>query len=261
MDKNHPTPVEPIKKVNLKEQLLSFFIEQIESGAYPIGNRIPDEITLATQLNVSRNILRESMKILESNGILETQSGRGTIVAPCANANIQSMLFFEKLRENTTLLQLFDARLMLEPQIAYYACQRRNKRDIAHLKKIVKEIMHPKKHSQNPDDYDFHVALARVSNNETVTDFLRTIFCYLREGEFGPINVHLSALLRERSQRDHEIILQNIIDGDAEAARENMTRHLMACIALIRNIYHPDLDLSTLQTPAVMEAIAASNLE
>lgn len=261
MDKNQATSVEPIKKVNLKQQLLDFFIDQIESGAFPVGNRIPDEITLATQLSVSRNILRESMKILESNGILETQSGRGTIVAPCANANIQSMQFFEKLRENTTLMQLFDARLILEPQIAYYACQRRNKRDIAHLRKIVKQTYDPKKRAENPDDYDFHVALARISGNDTLTDFLRTIFCYLREGEFGPINVHLSALLRERSQRDHEIILQNIIDADCDAARENMTRHLMARIALIRNIYHPDLDISLLTPTEVMEAIQITDAE
>lgn len=255
MDKNLSTPVEPIRKKNLKQQLLDFFIEQIESGAFPVGSRIPDEITLATQLNVSRNILRESMKILESNGVLETQSGRGTIVPPCANANIQSMQFFEQLRENTTLLQLFDARLILEPQIAYYACQRRNKRDIAHLRKIVKQTYDPKKRMGNPDDYDFHVALARISGNDTLTDFLRTIFCYLREGEFGPINIHLSSLLRERSQRDHEIILQNIVDGDGNAARDNMTRHLMARIALIRNIYHPDLDMSELTPNEVMEAI------
>jgi len=99
------------------------------------------------------------------------------------------------------------------------------------------------------------VALARTAGNEMLTDFLRTIFCYLREGEFGPINVHLSALLRERSQRDHEIILQNIIDGDADAARDNMSRHLMARIALIRNIYHPDLDITELANSEVLESI------
>ena len=46
MDRNQATSVEPIKKVNLKQQLLDFFIEQIETGAFPVGNRIPDEITL-----------------------------------------------------------------------------------------------------------------------------------------------------------------------------------------------------------------------
>jgi len=260
MDRNQATSVEPIKKVNLKQQLLDFFIEQIETGAFPVGNRIPDEITLANQLSVSRNILRESMKILESNGILETQSGRGTIVAPCANANIQSMLFFEKLRNNATVMQLFDARLMLEPQIAYYAAQRRNKRDIAHLTKVVNKTFSVQQRAANPDDYDFHLALARVSKNETVTDFLQTVFCYLREGDFGPINNHLDSILRERSQRDHKIILQNIIEGDADAARDNMTRHLSARIALIKNIYHPDLEVSELTTSDVMEAIKEANV-
>ena len=112
----------------------------------------------------------------------------------------------------------------------------------------------------NAGNYDFHLALARVSKNETVTDFLQTVFCYLREGDFGPINNHLDTILRERSQRDHKIILQNIIEGDADAARDNMTRHLSARIALIKNIYHPDLEVSELTTSDVMEAIIESSV-
>ena len=124
MSINSGAKFEPIKKTNLSQKLVEYFIQQIKSGNFPIGEKVPNEIALANQLHVSRNILRESMKILENYGILHTVNGRGTIVSTSAIANIHSMNFFERLRNNTTVLQLLEARLIIEPQIAFHACQK-----------------------------------------------------------------------------------------------------------------------------------------
>ena len=128
---------DPIKKINLSQRLVDYFIQQIESGDFPIGERVPNEINLASQLNVSRNILRESMKILENYGILHTVNGKGTVVSSSAMANIQSMRFFEKLRNDISAQQMLEARQILEPRITYYACRRCTEDDVAQLRKIV----------------------------------------------------------------------------------------------------------------------------
>lgn len=83
----------PIKKINLSHRLVDYFVQEIESGRFPIGERLMDELSLAKMLNVSRNVLRESMKVLENHGILQTVNGKGTIVAENAMANIQGMRF------------------------------------------------------------------------------------------------------------------------------------------------------------------------
>ena len=107
---------EPIKKTSLSQKLIEYFIRNIENGTFKIGEKITNEIDLAEQINVSRNVLRESMKVLENYGILHTVNGRGTIVAEDAMANIQSMRFFEQLRNDSSVLDILEARLIIEPR-------------------------------------------------------------------------------------------------------------------------------------------------
>mgnify|MGYP000862670277 CR=1 FL=1 len=58
-----------VKKINLSTQLIDTITALIESGEWELGMKLPNEIDLAASFNVSRNIMRESMKILENNHI------------------------------------------------------------------------------------------------------------------------------------------------------------------------------------------------
>ena len=248
---------EPIRKQNLSQQLVDFFISNIESGEFPVGSRIPNEISLAEQINVSRNILRESMKILENYGILYTVNGKGTVVAQDAIANIQSMRFFERLRNDTTALELLEARLVLEPQIAFYAGKRATAADLAHLREVV--AISPSEHqgSRSLDDYDFHLALAKIYGNNTLTDFLRTILYRLQDGDYASFNNHVEKMLSRKSEMEHEDILSAIESRDPIMASKVMGTHLRDRIILIKTLYRSDIDPEQLKMEDIALALNA----
>jgi len=255
MQSNAQAQFAPIKKVNLSQQLVEYFIHNIESGIFPVGERIPNEISLASQYNVSRNILRESMKILENYGILHTINGKGTIVSQSAIANIQSMRFFEKLRSDTTFLQFLEARLILEPQIAYYACQRCTGNDIAHLRNVISHHFDDVVTNSRPDDYDFHIALSRICGNDTLTDFLMTILCRFRESSYAGFNNHVEKLLMQKSFKEHDAILDACEKKDPDEARRLMTAHLQERIDIIRKFYNTECNLEELDAETVLGAL------
>lgn len=246
---------DPIKKINLSQRLVDYFIQQIESGDFPIGERVPNEINLAGQLNVSRNILRESMKILENYGILHTVNGKGTVVSSSAMANIQSMRFFEKLRNDISAQQMLEARQILEPRITYYACRRCTEDDVAQLRKIVALSMETRGPDARSDDYDFHLAIARICGNEMLTEFLYTMICHLRNGDYSQFNRYVESILQEKSLREHEEIVEAFARGDPAAASRTMETHLRDRIHIIRTLYSPETDVNTLRADALMDAM------
>ena len=69
-----------IKKVNLSTQLVDTMTTLIEDGSWKLGDKLPNEVELAASFEVSRNVMRESMKILENFGILESKTGIGTFI-------------------------------------------------------------------------------------------------------------------------------------------------------------------------------------
>ena len=240
----------PIQKVRLSQQLTEYFIQKIACGSFPTGTRIPDEITLAKTLNVSRNALRESIKILESCGVLHTVNGKGTIVSEDAAANIQSMRFFEQLRCSVTALQLLDARRILEPEIAYYACERCTAEDLALLRKAL--APQPAGEAPSAAGFEFHTTIAAICANEMLTELLRTLLCRLRTGSYAAFSARLETLLQGNSQREHEMIYQAFVNREPAHAYHAMELHLSNRISIIRALYRPDADPDALEKSTVL---------
>ena len=67
--------------VPLYAQLRELIVERIQDGVYGQGDRIPSEMTLCAELDLSRPTVRQAIAELVSDGILEIQKGRGTYVA------------------------------------------------------------------------------------------------------------------------------------------------------------------------------------
>lgn len=231
--------IEPIKKITLGNQIIELVINNIENGTWPVNYKLPNEIELASSLNVSRNIMRESMKILETFGILESKVAKGTHISNNARLNISNYRFFKSLRENTSVKMLLEARHSLEPSIAFYAAQRITTSDIEELTAMLDEFI--ASNSYNFDNnFEFHMYLAKITGNTLLINFSNTIFEHLRASSYSEINKHLDEETKHRTIKEHCAILDAMKKGDANGAKALMELHISDSLTNIATRYRDE---------------------
>lgn len=232
--------IKQIQKSNLCDQLIPILINLIQKGEWESGQKLAGEIELANSFNVSRNIMREALKILETFGILEAKNGVGTFVSENAIENIQNMNFFYSLKNNDSIITILELRLMLEPEAAYFAALRISDEDIINLKKRSDKLL--KKYSDNynyQDDFDLHLAIAGLSGNMLCKNLCSSLLFQLKNSLYSEFNKYSSQKTREENLRTHNAIVEAIINHDAELARQLMRNHLLSRLQLI----NPDFDI------------------
>ena len=116
-------------KVLLSEKVAANIKELIVKNQYKPGSKLPNEMELAGQLNVSRSTVREAIKILMSKNILVIKRGRGTYVCerPGVATDPLGVTFMNK---KDLLLYLFETRLLIEPAISELAAIRATEKNL-----------------------------------------------------------------------------------------------------------------------------------
>lgn len=232
----------PIRKDTLRSMLVKRLTSMIENHEYEINQKLPSELSLATSFNVSRTILREAMKVLENNGVIETINGRGTYVTNEAIANIKVMSFFETIRNDPSLDMLLNTRLIIEPGIAYRAALECTNDDICKLRDAFPYSIDYIEHNKVPmhnDDFDFHITIANITRNTILIDFLTSIIERLRSSKYANFNSHVDNMVKISTYKDHVALMEAIGEHQADAARDIMYNHLKRRLDIIKSYYLP----------------------
>ena len=158
----------------LADSIAQRITEMIEvDGRFAVGDKLPNENDLAQELGVSRSTLREAVKILTTSGILEIKRGKGTFVT--ANTIINSGDFGDIA---SGLDDLFEMRLMFEPDCAYYAAERATDEEIEIICKygeaVEKKILSGE--DRTAEEQKFHESIANATHNSFVKQFMPIIF-------------------------------------------------------------------------------------
>ena len=224
--------IHKIKKVNLSARLIDAMTELIENGTWRQGDKLPNEIELSASFGVSRNIMREAMKILSNFGVLDASAGVGTFVSPTAISSIHRMRFFNGLRSNTSVEQIMETRLIIEPELAYYACLRITPAALRALQKNVKDF------PSGRDEFSFHSKLAACSGNPILSNLLNTMLDQLRDTGYSQFQ-NFAETENRISYNDHKAILAAIEQRDPLLARRIMYDHLSVRINIISSPCDP----------------------
>ncbi len=118
-----PGSLGPIARVQLYEQISDRIMEHIAGGAWQPGQRLPAERDLAAEFGVSRPSLREALGALQMLGLIETQHGSGSRVAPDAVAKLGRHASVGVLGLGVSPVAVLDARGVIEPTIAALAAR------------------------------------------------------------------------------------------------------------------------------------------
>jgi len=212
-------------RLPLHREIAEVLSERIISGEYPTKSLLPTERELCESMGVSRTVIREAVKSLESRGLVRIDHGRGTMVQEPQTSHLGESLKLLLRRRADVMQDLLEIRQVLEVGIAALAAERRTEANLEAMRRWL-DVMR-----QKPDapegyvdaDVEFHAEIARATQNPVVLVLLEPLAELLRESRkksfSGPEVVKLRT-------RQHEEIFEHILAREADAAREAMRLHL-----------------------------------
>lgn len=214
-------------KQTLSSKIEDTLYEQIVvEQLYAPGEKLPNENTLSEELSVSRTTLREAIRSLVSQGVLEIRRGKGTYVCEDVDEFNKTFDFKSMERTRLRLKDLYEIRLIFEPAAAYYACKRATQEEIDQIIRLGldEEDLIRQEIDQTKADQKFHQAIAKATHNEFIGKLLPLINNAIDIALKS--NPHRKEILAETTLQDHALIMDFIKVRDAEGARSAMTAHM-----------------------------------
>ncbi len=194
---------------------------------FSAGDKLPNENELSAELNVSRTTLREAIRILVAYHILEIQRGKGTFVTQAA---FERQSEFGKLSEiKVNAKDLYEMRLIFEPEAAYLAAIRGTDAEIKRILELGEKIEQEIQSGQDRTDNEhlFHKAIAQATHNEFMNQLMPILYQAIAKG------VTLSAMSQKAvsdTVGDHRMIMDFLEQRNAEGAKNAMRIHIMHAI-------------------------------
>src|SRR5580704_1999223 len=130
-----PSREQPDARVTAK--LISRIKSLIATGAIAPGSKFPPERELAKEFGVNRASLRQALKVLEIMGVLTQRVGDGTYLSASAETILKEPLDFLILLDDLSHHELFETRLIVEPELAARAAERATVEDLAGLRQAI----------------------------------------------------------------------------------------------------------------------------
>ena len=197
--------------------------EAILGGRYAVGQRLPPERRLATHYQASRTTIREALRRLTDQQLVERRIGAGTFVTYGQAAEEH------EIAEETSPLQLIEVRMAIEPQIARLAVLHASHRDLERLAAALAVLgrSHGDPTSYSRADEQFHLALAACTGNPLMIGLYRQInevrlhtqWAAMRGKVLTPENMSLY-------DRQHAAVVEAVRRRDADAAAAAMVEQM-----------------------------------
>ena len=197
----------------------------ISSGEVKPGDRLPPERELARKLKISRSSLRAGIGFLSAMGVLKSRHGAGTFVSSGPPALDSSSLTVLGALHGFLPWQMFEARIVLEANVAALAAERATDEHIAELAEEVAEMYAS---LDDPQEYlihdvRFHRTIARASGNPILGALMETITANLYDNRRQTAG-HSQSL--KESAEMHREIFRAIRSRNPIQARRTMEQHL-----------------------------------
>lgn len=223
------------KEVQKNRKLYMMVVEQIQNlidnEHLKCGDKLPSERDLSSEFGLSRATVREAISALEIMKIVEVKPGLGTYVIDC---KVEDDDLIDVLNESDGIspTEIFEARLILEPQFAKLAAKRATIEDLENMRSILEE-------SESLDDTDFekfeicdekfHDIIAKAAYNDVLSKFAQSISNLRGSKLWG--NMKYRSLKKgdrvSRYKEEHREIYEALINREINKAESITKKHLM----------------------------------
>lgn len=222
----------PVKKLRpAYHQIADQIRDLIMRGGIQPGEQLPSEAQLSANFGVSRNTMREALRMLSSQGLVQTTRGTsgGTFVAIpdpiLVQNNIENGLGLMSGGNQLTPQEIFETRLVLELPAARWAAERRSDADLERIRIAAASVERGKATEERTDNsVDFHHAVMEAAGNRLMSLIAPPVWrVFARCAKDAPGKPHLWHDI----DCDHADILHHIEQRNPDAAGEAMRVHLV----------------------------------
>jgi GntR family transcriptional regulator, transcriptional repressor for pyruvate dehydrogenase complex len=232
--------MEPVRKVAIHELVVQRIRRAIHLGDYLPGDRLPSEREIAERLEVSRETVREAIKVLESEGYVVSRRGAtgGLAVTALGGPVARTQA---RLQENQeSIVHLMDFRRANECLAARLAAQLRTQDDLAQISQSIEDLKVAEDIPRfRKADARFHLAVAVASRNpyveRAIVDAREAIFLWHGNRSYD--------LVLHTTLSGHQKILDAIAARDPDAATAAMGEHLTVALEEIEQTLSQPLEL------------------
>jgi GntR family transcriptional regulator, transcriptional repressor for pyruvate dehydrogenase complex len=224
-------PLTSLRRSPLVDLAVSQLREQVLSGQWPVGSRLPAETELAQRLEVGRSTIREAIRALVHAGLLETRQGSGTYVR-----SVTPGADWEPRLRRAAVLEVYEVREALEVQAARLAASRRTQADITALRACLSERQRVRDEDASfvEADLAFHRRVVAAAHNPLLAEMFESFAAVLRE---ALIAVRSDQRVRSAgADAAHAQLAAAIEAGDAAAAAQATHDHLDPTAANLRSL-------------------------
>lgn len=208
-------------------EVLARLGEFIEHGGLGDGDKLPPERVLAQRFGVSRDSVREALRVLAERGVVARRQGDGTYIAAKEQGQLKRVFEEAFAAQSKRLREIFVFRRLLEPGVAGLAAVDATAEELEQLKALLDQQAQAIEQERSAAELDlaFHDRLAQATQNEVLVSVLSAA----REALDESRSAHLWSLQRERvSLEGHRNIFLALERRDSAGAEQAMREHLDA---------------------------------
>ena len=208
---------------------IGFIVDQIRTGIWPTGQKLPTERELARQFGVARNTLRKGLDTLRAEGLIRRHVGNGTFVAdsPTPSNEVPDPSIIKL--DGASPADIMEFRLTFEPQVAELAVRRATESDLCDMEVLLDRA----EAAANVAEFEFwdgafHVAIVKTARNRVMTDVYGAINMVRNQALWGKMKERsLTPDRRHLYQTQHRLIAQALRSRDLVSARNAVRIHLI----------------------------------
>jgi DNA-binding FadR family transcriptional regulator len=198
----------------------------LSQQALTLNGRLPPERLLSASLRVSRTELRKALAVLEAEGQIWRHVGRGTFIGARPVLNLDDV---EYLSSTVSPVQIIDARLSIEPQIARLAALHGVQGDLAEMRLCNRRCREARDwRVYEAWDNKFHHAIASATKNQLLIVLYDTLNAVRRSPAWQDIRHTQRPPPDHMSFAEHDAICDAIARREADQAAESMREHIIS---------------------------------
>lgn len=218
----------------LYEEVVKDLYQMIDDEHLKPGDKMPPERELMEQLDVSRNVLREAFRVLESRGVIVSHQGKGRFLRKQSQL-IGSTDSLSKNLERCSMIEAYEVRQPLEVRGVELIIRNASERDIEDLENAYRVLEKRfQETGRTEGEFKLHKLYAAKTGSVFMTQTLEIVLNAIFDMMYGKFSDILEKVSGEEELESHRRIIQAIRDRDKERAGRLMYEHLQDSIDCLK---------------------------